>query len=175
MKDSALLEQYLNVFFTAMSAFFNANKLALNKDKTSLIIHSHPKDYHVTRNISIQNDEGDDDIKPSGCIKILGYPTNARARNDSAINKLIADCSAVFIRLSRIQHFLNVKTRRLLMNATILSRISYLAPFIAAEPKESQRRVHLLMHKAARFSLSSFCFKESIPSIMTRLEWNMPS
>ena len=100
--------------------------------------------------------------------------TNSRCRHDTATNKLISECSGIIPKLSKIQNILNTSSRRLLMSATVISKINYHSPFLAAETQETKHKVHMIVHRAARFALGSYCYRESISSIMARLQWKMP-
>ena len=111
--DPAQPEDYLNTFFTIFTAYFNTNKLALNKEKTSPMIYSHPRHISIRKEVTIENDEAEDNIEQSSCIKILGFLSNQRDRHHSAINKLIADCTLIFLRLSNVQNILTFKHRHL--------------------------------------------------------------
>ena len=43
----------------------------MNKDKTEPLIHTHPKDQHTIKNVKIQHEDIEEDIKPKSCVKIL--------------------------------------------------------------------------------------------------------
>ena len=60
------------------------------------------------------------------------------------------------------------------MNASILSRIAYLAPFLASETCEVQKKAFKIIHRAARFIIGHYGYKQSIKSIMSSIDWKIP-
>ena len=62
-----------------------------------------------------------------------------------------------------------------IMNATVISRFQYLSPFLASDSLNTQKRVHSIKHKAATFVIGSYCFHQTIQSIMNRISWKIPA
>ena len=71
VKKAEDLKEYLKDFLTVISTYFSANKLALNKDNTGLMIHCHPRYHHIIRDISIHNDKHEDDT--AWCEKSISF------------------------------------------------------------------------------------------------------
>ena len=107
IEDPTKLKAFLNIIFKVIVTFFNINKLVINQDKTSLILNAHPRNRHITKDITIESNENNEDIIKSDCIKILGFLTNTKNRQDSSVNQLIGDTSAVFAKLSHVKQTYN--------------------------------------------------------------------
>ena len=168
------LEEYLNLFADVMAQYFNANMLKMNEDKTTLMISCQPKHENKVKEIEIENEDENENVKQQDQIKVLGYLTNRRGRNDSQVMKLVAETSNIINKAQKTMKYLNMKTRKLLMNSQILSRINYCAPLIAGETEEVKYKVYKVIHRAARFILNDYCFKVSISNIMKKVQWKMP-
>ena len=69
VEDPNKLNDILNIFFKDIITCFTINKLVINKDKTSLLIHAHPRNQHITKDITIENPENDEDV----CTSIRLY------------------------------------------------------------------------------------------------------
>ena len=82
------LEVYVNNFFKVFIEFHNANKLKLNEEKTTFLVTAMPRHQDKAKSIEIEV-ENDENVKPSTQIKILGFLSNIRCKNDSQANKVI--------------------------------------------------------------------------------------
>ena len=167
------LEVYVNNFFKVLIEFHNANKLKLNEEKTTFLVTAMPRHQDKAKSIEIEV-ENDENVKPSTQIKILGFLTNVRGKNDSQANKVIREMSHEINKAEKVKKFLNVKTRKCLMNSNIISRLKYNAPLIAGATEDIKKRIYKVIHRAGRFVRNDYCFMQSIRQIMKSINWKMP-
>ena len=167
------LELYVNNFFKVLVEYHNANKLQLNEDKTTFLVTAMPRHQEILKPIEIEI-EHDENVKPVSQIKILGFLTNSRGKNDSQANKVISEMSIEINKAEKVKRFLNEKTRRCLMNSNVISRLQYNAPLIAGATDDIKKRIFKVIHRAGRFIRNDYCFKQSIRQIMKSVHWKLP-
>ena len=154
--------------------YYNLSKLKLNKEKTALLISSKPKHRDTYKNIKVETNDDETDVKQQNQVKILGFITNKRGNNDCQISKIVSEISNMFNVANKNRKYMNEKTRRAFVNSHIMGRLNYNMPIIAAGTNCQRARIVKLMHQAARFIRNDYCFRESIHSIMRSIEWKMP-
>ena len=67
---------------------------------------------------------------------------------------------------------MNYISRRLSMNAHVLSGLEYISPILAGKNAKTQDRIYKVILK--QLTLSEAIIRESITSIMRSVKWKMP-
>ena len=91
------------------------------------------------------------------------------------INQIVSQCVHILKITRQNSQYLYGKTRKKFFNSYILGCINYILPFIAGETKIYKDKVKKIIHTGARFVRGSFCFLESIRSIMSSVNLKMPT
>ena len=60
------------------------------------------------------------------------------------------------------------------MESQILSRIRYVAPFVAGETEDLKSKVYKLMKDSERFVMKSYCYKQRMSAIFKEIGWKDP-
>ena len=168
------MQQFVNEFLNILTEYFNCNRLKLNKDKTSLLLCPQAKDDNIINNVTIRNTDDTEHIKPTRQIKILGFVTNSRCRHDALVSKILTECSNVINKTIKIRGILTMRSKQMIMESQVLSRVRYISSFLASESEEIKQKIYKLIHRAARFVLGSYCFKTSNDNIMKKVGWDKP-
>ena len=69
---------------------------------------------------------------------------------------------------------MNLKTRLAFANSHIMGRIRYHAPNLAGETEVNKNKIFRPIKATARFVRGSYCYMESIKSIMKSVGWKLP-
>ena len=167
-------QEYVNIYMSILKEFYNLQKLQINEDKTMLFINSQPKHREGYRNIEIKDQENTYSVKPQSQIKILGFIFNERGSRDAQIAHLVNQINLLFIKVNKNKKYMCSKTRAAFVNANVLGRIMYYAPSLAGETEANKNKIYKLIKSAARFIRGSYCYMESIRSLMKSVKLKMP-
>ena len=122
-KEHEKLEDYINTYFKVLKEFYSANKLKLNAEKTTLLIASQPRNREKNKNTKLYNDPGEKDVVPTNQIKVLGFITNERGRNDTQAGKIIAEMSNTINKGIKCKKYMSKRARKSLMSSHVLSKV----------------------------------------------------
>ena len=81
-------------------------------------------------------------IRQKEQFKILGYLSNKRNRNDLMITKMIGESYGIMSRLNSVKDTLDERSRKIVINSQVISKIRYFAPYIAGESDKIKTKVH---------------------------------
>ena len=161
-KDPAILEQKMNMKYKSIANYMSMNRLALNSDKTHVLIMMSAQQHKKNGNYGIVLNTGNELIEPSDSERLLG----AQVSNDFTWNQHVFgnDKSMVKMITSRINALLKIawsadfKTRKMLANGLVMSRFIYLIQVYGNASEYLLRFLQVLQNKVAR--------------IVTRLSWD---
>ena len=137
------------------------------------MISAQPKHNDEIRQLKITENE-EEDIEGPSQIKILGFLTNTRARHDSQAKKVISETSNVINEAYKVKNYMNERSKKILMESRVLSKMKYNAPVLVGESEETKLKLYRIVHRAARFILNDYCYRQNICNIMKKVGWKMP-
>ena len=142
-------EKYKNI-----ADYMAKNRLVLNSNKTHLIVMAAPNLHRIHGDFGITLDTGAEIIQPKFCEKMLGgyisnnFKWNEHIRgNESSIYKTLV--SRIYA-LRKISQFSSFKTRRMIANGVVTSRLIYLIQLWGGCPKYLLDFLQTLQNRAAR-------------------------
>lgn len=103
--------------------WMKTNKLKVNAEKTTLIIHSKHKDEFVD---NAQIKVGNAHIKSKTFVKSLGLLKDNQLKWDTHINELIKKCNRSLWTIRSLYHYINIAQRKQLVESLILSKLYYM-------------------------------------------------
>ena len=122
-KDTNILQKYITDYYRLLEAYYNANKLLINNDKTVLLV-SCTKDMRKNAD-NIQFYSGKYLIKQSSSIKILGYILTNNLSHDKYTNYIISKANNRLYTINRMGKYLSMRNKILLTTSLIISIIRY--------------------------------------------------
>ena len=160
-KDPAYLEQQINIKYKAIANYMSMNRLALNTDKTHLLVMASAQQHKKEGNFGITLNTGSEIITPSESERLLGAQVSNNFLwnehvfgNDKSMVKLITSRINALLKISWSADF---KTRKMIANGIVMSRIVYLIQVYGNASEYLLGFLQVLQNKAAR--------------IVTRLGW----
>ena len=153
-KDPAVLQEKINRKYKSITEYMAANKLFLNTDKTHLLIMT--SEYHHNRNgnYGIQLNTGSEMISPSDTERLLGaevsnnFTWNAHITGtDKSMCKIL---TSKINALSKVSQTADFKTRKMIGNAIVMSRIVYVIQLYGTAADYLINSLQVLQNKAAR-------------------------
>ena len=82
------------------------------------------------------------------------------------INQLFSKANYRLFECSKVKQFTNFQTRLQIVNAVVISKISYMLPLYSNCSRDQLNKLNKLIMKAARFAIGNYCFKRSISFIL---------
>ena len=113
-------------------------------------------------------------VYPKPQIRILGWIINERMRLDSNLNLTIGVIHSILNNLKPIEKYITKEKKVKIATSHIISKISYSLPLYLGETQKTKHRIHLTIMMLARWTRSSYCFKESVSSICESIKWETP-
>ena len=124
------LNEVIDQKYKEVERYMEANKLVLNSDKTHMLVMATPYQHKQHQNYDITLDTGTEIIEPSYSEKLLGaYITNDfkfnyhLKENESSVFKALTSRVNA---LSKISKFSDFKTRKMVANGIVMSKLIYL-------------------------------------------------
>ena len=160
-KDPVKLQHDINSKYKDIANYMAMNKLFLNSEKTHLLVITSAQQHSKHENFRIHLNTGSEIIFPSDNERLLG----AQVSNDFTWNEHIVGNEKSMIKMttSRINALMKVswsadfKTRKMIGNAIVMSRIVYLVQVYGNASDYLLKSLQVLQNKAAR--------------VITRLRW----
>ena len=122
-----------------ISDYMANNKLVLNSDKTHLLVMASARNHKTHINYGITLNTGSEIIEPQDNEKLLGgfisndltWKENIRDNAKSLVNMITTRINA----LSKISRISNFKTRKMIANGIVMSKLIYLIQLWGGSPK----------------------------------------
>ena len=131
-----------------MESFYNANKLALNPDKSKLLVLC--KNILRSKTSSITLQAAQYVIEQSEKLKVLGVFISAGMDHQPNVNNLISKVNYRLNVLKGIFKFCTTRTKLILTNSIIISVIRYAAPLFIDAKVNQIGTMQKLVLKCAR-------------------------
>ena len=151
---------------TDIKNWMTLNKLKLNEDKTELIVFTKNKSNSIIEHISVNGTV----IQRSPTVRNLGFYFDETLTMNCHVTKL---CQSLFIQLrniSRIRHFLEVDTCKLLVHSLVTSRLDYCNSQLCGLPKSTLFRLQKMQNMAARIITNKKKYDHITP-VLEMLHW----
>ena len=153
-KDPATLERNMNTKYKDIANYMSMNRLALNTDKTHLLIMASAQQHKKHGNFGIVLNTGAELITPSDSERLLG----AQVSNNFLWNEHVFGNEKSMVKMitSRINALLKIswsadfKTRKMIANGIVMSRIVYLIQVYGNASDYLLGFFQVLQNKAAR-------------------------
>ena len=129
-------EQCINQLQGCISEVRNwmkANSLKLNDAKTEFLVLGTQQQLNKITDINIRI--GDGIIEPTDFIRNLKGYFDSKLKGTSHVNRLSSTISRSIKGITRIRHFLNVNTSKILIQSLVLSKLDYCNSILLGAPK----------------------------------------
>ena len=91
--------------------------------------------------------------------------------NEREITQLIPLLNNRINQLEQLKSFTDIKRRQQFSNAYIIGRLTYMMPTYTNLNINQKDELHKILMRTARMTLNSYCFKQSIESILEKCNW----
>ena len=164
-KDPQILKYDIDQKYKQIANYMSMNKLALNSDKTHLMIICTEQKHRRHLDFGITLNTGAVVIKPVSCEKLLGgyvsndFKWNQHLRdNEKSLFRILTSRINALSKMSKVSSF---KTRKLLANGMVISILIYLIQVWGGCNNYLIKMLQVLQNRAAR--------------IVTKLSWFTPT
>ena len=148
------LDEAIDVKYKEVDKYMRANKLILNSEKTQILVMATPQQHKQHQNYGIILDTGIDMIEPKYSAKLLG----ACITNDFKFNYHLKDNETSVFKsltsrvnaLSKISKFSNFKTRKMVANGIVMSKLIYMIQWWGGCSDFLVEYLQVLQNRAAR-------------------------
>ena len=151
-RDPQQLSDELNLQYKKISEYMIANKLVINDEKTQLVVVASRQTRDLVGQVRLQ--AGDHPITPSSTAKLLGAVVSQDAKWRQHImghnQSLISQLSSRINGLSLISTRANFKTRLMIANGIVLSKLCYLIQLWGGCEDYLVRALQVVQTRAAR-------------------------
>ena len=162
--DPDILKADIDMKYKKIVMYMNSNKLVLNTDKTHLLVMCSKSNHRKNGDFGITLNTGTEVIEPIPSEKLLGgyissdltWNNHIRDNHNSIFKTLVSRINA----LSKISNFSSFKTRKMIANGVVQSRLIYLIQLWGGCSNYLIRFLQILQNRAAR--------------IVTKLNWFTP-
>ena len=165
-------KEYINRYFKLLDRYYNMMKLKINHDKSNLMTICKPKHNIIAKEIVISHDS--QTIKPKAQFKILGFISNARGSYDSHMNSVISSVNHQLYTVKELSKYMTEGIKLKYANSVIKGKLNYGLPMLIGETNFVKEKYYRAVMKTARWVRGSYCFKESVSSILKSLNWKHP-
>ena len=157
-KNHEKIKKYLENHFLLLSKYYNINKVKLNGDKLKLCIVYKSSMANLFKNFFFK--AGEDVIKNSNCIKILGTIIQNDLKMDKTINKICSELHHKIHNIRKITPYTNFTTRSRFLNAFVIGKLNYMTPIYSLSTQENLQKIHKIIMTAARAAIGNYCYKK---------------
>ena len=154
-KNNLQLEIHINQLHKLLIGLYSHNFLKINETKTEFI--------HIrkttAKNEKIKIKTENYEINSKDSMKILGFYTNDRMTVETHLTKLMSKVRHEYHKIRPSLQFMNLQTRRIIINAKVCSHVEYVLPLIISQPQYVQNRIEKILMKINRWILMENTFK----------------
>ena len=160
--------------YATIAEYMKSHRLKLNSEKTHLMLLLSDAARRANPEFSVTLDTENEVIQPSKCEKLLGgiisqnlkFTEHIQDNDESMIKALNTRLNA----LKKVSKTASFKSRKMIANGIIMSRIIYLIPLWSGCEKYLLNSLQIIQNKAAR--VVTRCGKRtSIKSLLTQCGW----
>jgi hypothetical protein len=156
-----------------VNEWVEANSLALNSNKTKMLVISTPRRINSISTIDILFNGII--IEQCDTLKCLGLTIDSTLSWDTHINKIAKVCYYRLNSLYKIRQFIPNKYKLLLANALVLSLVSYMSTLWSSASKSNVNTMEKVIRSLARFISGKQKYDSVAPIICNDLKWLFPN
>ena len=160
----------MDYYLILLKEYYNCNLVKLNCDKYQFMLSGKPKLIEKLKNITLIADDNNI-IRQTFSIIILGSILTPDFSQEREICAFIPPLNNRINQFEKLAKFTDFKTRLQFLNAYVQGRISYMLATYSNINNDQIHKIHKIVMRAARMCLQSYCFKQSIKSILDRCKW----
>ena len=153
---------------TNLDAWFSANTLKVNPDKTQLIVIGTKQNTRALPDITIAF--RDRNIQPGKTVKNLGLVFDTNMNWEAHIQQLTTKCFGTLTSLSHIRHYLPSSILPTLISGLVLSKIRYCLSVYGNGSGQNLRAIQKIMNFSSRVIAGRRKFSHS-SDVRERLGW----
>jgi len=155
----------------ALQVWFAMNSLKMNASKTDFIIIGTQHFIKKGDVSSFSFDVSGSKLKPSKSIRLLGVTVDQTLSWESHIGEVVRKSFPTSVALKRFRHHFTPEALRVLIQAHVLTHITYCLPVWAGATQEQLNRVQRCINFAARVITGARKFDHISPSLKS-LGWS---
>ena len=153
-RDTQTLNQQLKSTYESIAEYMAANKLVLNTDKTHLLVMASESQHRIHGNYGVELDTGNEIILPEEHDRLLGCQIKCNFRwgehlqnNEASLQRQL---TSRINALQKISYAATFKTRKMVANGVIISRIIYAIQLWGGTSDLLLNMLQILQNRAAR-------------------------
>ena len=155
------------IFFIIVESFYNANKLALNSEKSRLLVSC--KGVYRNKSDSIILVTNKNIVRQCTKMRVLGYIFSNSLDNQPYINEIILKVNFCLSILKEVFKYSNFRTKNLLSTSIILPTFRYASPLLVDSTKIQLQTLQTLLLKTTHPILGYQSLKWSTFKILDTL------
>ena len=148
--------------------WMHTNLLKLNDEKMEFIMIGTRQQLARAGNVLIQIGNGM--IHPTNAVRNLGFFYDKNMKNTTHVNRVTSTVYIVMKKISKIRHFLDKNTTKILMQALVLSKIDYCNSLLLCTPKYNLDKLQHMQNIACRIIHTTGKY-DSITPLLMDLHW----
>ena len=149
-------------------SWMNNNMLKINADKTEVIVFTSQRNEKYVESISVNI--GEENIKPSKCVRNLGAMLDTNMTMEKQIRSVCKSCYGQLRQISHIRKYLSTDATKSLVNSLVTSRMDYCNVLLCGVPKTLLNKLQHLQNTAARIITKTSRYNHITP-ILKELHW----
>ena len=144
----------------------SANSLKLNTDKTELVWTGSRHNLSLLGGCSPSLQLGDDVIKPSDYVRLLGVTTAADLGLDQHVSNVCKTCFFWLRQLRHVRRLLNIESVKTLLHAFVTSRVDYCNSVLFSTPKKIMDKLQHVQNDTARLVTGTRKYERGLSRLM---------
>ena len=149
---------------------YNINKLAINKDKTEMMIVCKNRFRKKTNKITMK--ASDKTVKQVKKVKILGYTIQSNLKNDTQIGNTISNLNNRLYNIKKLGTKTKTETRAMLVKSLVIGKLNYSLPLLINSTKAQLSKLNTIVNKSCKIIIGNICLKWSSTKLQTRCKLN---
>ena len=166
--DPENAKPYINTYVKLLEEYYNMSKIAINSDKTNVMVVNHPANESTAKNVTLETSKGP--VKPKEQFRILGW---IQCRSLSHMPHMNQVSKIVFGRLSaanNLKKYMSQECRQRFVRSHLISVIHYGLPLVYAADNAIKTKLHRITMACARFSNGGYGFRVSCRQLLKRIK-----
>ena len=172
-KDSTEMNYYLDRYMQVLKTYYNQMKLKINSEKTNIMIVSRNQRKAETTDLRYEDEK--EVVIPKAQIRILGWIMNQRMSMNSNATIAISEVSRMLHNLRNLKHLMSEKTRLIIANSFMKSKLSYGLPLYVGANQNIKNKIKTCMMRVGRWVKGNSQFMIPNTKICKSIKWSTPN
>ena len=172
-KESDEMNYYLDKYMEILKIYYNKMKLKINSEKTTLMIICRNQRRNETDDIRYEDEK--ETVIPKQQIRTLGWIMNQRMSMNLNASNAISEVHRTMHKLRNMKHLMTEKTRLLIANSYMKSKLVYGLPQYLGASQKIKNRMNVCMMQVARWVKGNSQFKIPNTKICKSIKWSTPN